>query len=141
MESVLAALVKVAAVELTKLFESRCPTSAVDDQLGRAKDGKENGTAESLSTEDSKRSIGVQVDEDISPQLQLSGMCVFLGVFKYRDFLFGSIAGLHGQMHEGDIVQRLDSLVDFLRILTTLFRQQHRLAEFIMQSGYLECDA
>ncbi|CAK6967893.1 zinc finger protein 250 [Scomber scombrus] len=72
-ESVLAALVKVAAVELTKLFESRCPTAAVDDRLGRAEDGKKNGTAESLSTEDSKRSIGVQVDEDISPQLELSG--------------------------------------------------------------------
>ncbi|XP_067461183.1 uncharacterized protein si:rp71-1g18.1 [Thunnus thynnus] len=72
-ESVLAALVKVASVELTKLFESRYRASALDVQLGRTEDGKENETVESLSKGNRKRSIGVQVDEDINPQLQLSG--------------------------------------------------------------------
>ncbi|KAK2821969.1 hypothetical protein Q5P01_022034 [Channa striata] len=73
-ESVLEALVKAATVELTRLFESRYRASAVD--VGLHEDKTKNGTLDPLdrvSSADTKRSIGVQVDEDIPPQLQLSG--------------------------------------------------------------------
>lgn len=71
-ESVLAALVKAATVELTKLFQSRYGVSPVD--AGRTEDKRKNETLAS-SAADSKRSIGVQVNGDIYPLLQLSGMC------------------------------------------------------------------
>lgn len=67
-ESVLGALVKAATVELTKLFESRYRASALDGKTGPIEDRKENETLETLSglfTQKTKRSIGVQVDEDI----------------------------------------------------------------------------
>ncbi|KAM7401241.1 hypothetical protein PAMA_005433 [Pampus argenteus] len=72
-ESILAALLKVATVELTTLFESRYRASALDVQVGRAKDGKENETLEGCSTGEEKRSVGVQVDGDIYPQVPISG--------------------------------------------------------------------
>ncbi|XP_040911326.1 zinc finger protein 263 [Toxotes jaculatrix] len=73
-ESVLGALVKAATVELTKLFESRYRASAVD--VGRTEHKTENvilETLDSLSIADTKRSIGVQVDEGVDPLLELSG--------------------------------------------------------------------
>lgn len=76
-ESVLGALVKAATVELTKLFESRYGVSAVNVAVGRTEDKKQNETFEALdnlSTADTKRSVGVQVDDDINPPSQLSGM-------------------------------------------------------------------
>lgn len=77
-ESVLGVLVKAATVELTKLFESRYRASAVDVDVdeGRTEGKRENETVQSrdsLSTADSKRSIGVQVDESVYPLLELSG--------------------------------------------------------------------
>ncbi|XP_051264913.1 zinc finger protein 585A [Dicentrarchus labrax] len=75
-ESVLGALVKAATVELTKLFESRYGASALDVDVGRTENKRENATLEtlsSLSTGDTKRSIGVQVDEDIYSPLELCG--------------------------------------------------------------------
>lgn len=96
-ESVLGALVKIATVELTKLFESRYRASVADVEAGRAQDRKDHGSVEnmeSLSTGERKRSIGVQVDRDVSPQSQLSGMCFWS--FKCYDFLFGSMASLQG---------------------------------------------
>ncbi len=92
-ESVLGALVKAATVELTKLFESRYGASAldVDVDVGRTENEKENEIVEtlaSLPTGESKRSIGVQVDEDIYSSLSLCGMCC--------DFLFMSTAWLRG---------------------------------------------
>ncbi|XP_023277574.1 zinc finger protein 354C-like [Seriola lalandi dorsalis] len=75
-ESVLGALVKAATVELTKLFESKYQASAVDMEVGRNEDKRENETLEkpdSLSTADTKRSIGVQVDDGIYPRWELSG--------------------------------------------------------------------
>lgn len=77
-ESVLGALVKAATVELTKLFESRYGVLAVDVDVGRTEDKKKNETIktlDNLSTADTKRSIGVQVDDDIYPLLELSGTC------------------------------------------------------------------
>ncbi|KAF7667519.1 hypothetical protein LDENG_00058990 [Lucifuga dentata] len=75
-ESVLGALVKVATVELTKLFESRYRASAVD--VGHSVDIKEKSseTRELLFTGNRKplRSIGVQVDQDnISPPSDICG--------------------------------------------------------------------
>lgn len=73
-ESVLGALVKAATVELTKLFESRYGASTLDVDAGRTDIKRENETLESLqgsSTGDTKRSIGVQVDEDIYSSLAL----------------------------------------------------------------------
>lgn len=94
-ESVLGALVKAATVELTRLFESRYGASArgvdVDVDVGRAGDRREPGTSEtpgSLSPGDTKRSIGVQVDEDVCPPPELCGMCLW--GFKRCDFLFTS---------------------------------------------------
>lgn len=75
-ESVLGALVKVATAELTKLFESRYRASAVDVSAGRTEDNNKNGTLhspDSLSSEETKRSIGVQVDGDSCPPLELTG--------------------------------------------------------------------
>ncbi|XP_060900024.1 zinc finger protein 226 [Labrus mixtus] len=75
-ESVLGALVKAATVELTKLFESRYGASAQGLESGRTEDIKGNETLETLDrspTGDTKRSIGVQVDEDILVPLQLCG--------------------------------------------------------------------
>ncbi|XP_019960227.1 uncharacterized protein [Paralichthys olivaceus] len=74
-ESVLSALVKAATVELTKLFESRYRASPAV-AAGRTAVKKEQGTLEKLagsSAADTKRSIGVQVDEVIYPQLELPG--------------------------------------------------------------------
>ncbi|XP_039999657.1 uncharacterized protein LOC120798929 [Xiphias gladius] len=71
-ESVLGALVKAATVELTKLFESRYRGSAV----GRTEDKRENEMLERLDTlppADTKRSIGVQVDEGVYPLSGVSG--------------------------------------------------------------------
>ncbi|XP_047444456.1 zinc finger protein 263 [Mugil cephalus] len=64
-ETVLGALFKAATTELTQLFESRYGALAVD--AGRTKDlrGKETlHTPESLSSGESRRSIGVQVEEE-----------------------------------------------------------------------------
>uniref|UniRef100_UPI0037E8E3A6 uncharacterized protein n=1 Tax=Semicossyphus pulcher TaxID=241346 RepID=UPI0037E8E3A6 len=75
-ESVLGALVKAATVELTKLFESRYRASALDLEVGRTEDRKENETLktpDSLPTGETKRSIGVQVDDDTFHPLQFYG--------------------------------------------------------------------
>ncbi|XP_077413910.1 uncharacterized protein LOC144043801 [Vanacampus margaritifer] len=69
-ESVLAALVKVATVELTKLFESRCRAWAATVEVGRADNGKGNESPDSVSSAERTRSIGVQVD--IQPPFELS---------------------------------------------------------------------
>ncbi|XP_077354372.1 uncharacterized protein LOC144002754 [Festucalex cinctus] len=71
-ESVLGALVKVATVELTKLFESRCRAWAATVEVGRAGKGKGNESPDSLSSAERTRSIGIQVDEDIEPPFELS---------------------------------------------------------------------
>ncbi|XP_069567498.1 uncharacterized protein [Brachyistius frenatus] len=73
-ESVLGTLVKTATVDLIKLFESRYRAAAVD--VGRTEDnkGKEPEVMlDSLSCGDTKRSIGVQVDEDMYRLVELSG--------------------------------------------------------------------
>lgn len=74
-ESVLGALVKAATVELTKLFESRYRASDVDvgPTAGKA-ETKILETPYSLSTGDTKRSIGVQVEQDIYIPLHVFGM-------------------------------------------------------------------
>ncbi|XP_059201307.1 zinc finger protein 629 [Centropristis striata] len=72
-ESVLGALVKAATVELTKLFESRYRASALEVDVGRTEDRKQHETLDSLSTGDTTRSIGVQVDEDIYSPSELPG--------------------------------------------------------------------
>ncbi len=100
-EAVLGALVKAATVELTKLFESRYRASALDVDVGRTEDKGGNETLEplgSLSAGDTKRSVGVQVDEHLYPELELC--CTCLWSFKRCDFLFTSTARLQGQMHE-----------------------------------------
>ncbi|KAM4551041.1 uncharacterized protein PAE49_014980 [Odontesthes bonariensis] len=78
-ESVLGALVKAATMELIKLFESRYRDSAVDG--GLTEDNKENETWETLGrlwSRDTKRSIGVQVEEDIHPPLELCDSALLL---------------------------------------------------------------
>ncbi|XP_037131084.1 zinc finger protein 670-like [Syngnathus acus] len=70
-ESVLGALVKVATVELTKLFESRYRASTATVEVGNAGTGKVNESRDTLSSEERTRSIGVQVDEDMQPLLEL----------------------------------------------------------------------
>lgn len=73
-ESVLGALVKAATAELTKLFESRYGASTLDLDVGRTENQNENETSETLdilSTGDTKRSIGVQVDEGTYSPLAL----------------------------------------------------------------------
>lgn len=72
-ESLLGALVKAASVELVKLFESRYRASAVD--VGLARDNEESESLEvqgGLWFEDTKRSIGIQVEEDVCSSLDLS---------------------------------------------------------------------
>nr|XP_057922311.1 zinc finger protein 135 isoform X2 [Doryrhamphus excisus] len=76
-ESVLGALVKVAAVELTKLFESRYRASAAvaepEPDSDRDENRKRGGKLEcSLSSGQKTRSIGVQADRDIE---SLNGDC------------------------------------------------------------------
>ncbi|XP_035025272.1 zinc finger protein 287 [Hippoglossus stenolepis] len=74
-ESVLVALVKAATVELTKLFESRYRASPAV-AAGRTEDQREHdtlGTPAGSSAADTKRSVGVQVDGVIYPQLELPG--------------------------------------------------------------------
>ncbi|MEQ2209592.1 hypothetical protein XENOCAPTIV_001277 [Xenoophorus captivus] len=71
-ETVLGALVKAASVELIKLFESRYRASAVD--VGRKEEEERNGGLESLCgvwNGDNKRSIGVQVEDDIKPPVEI----------------------------------------------------------------------
>lgn len=68
-ESVLGELVKAATVELTKLFESRYRASVLDVEVGRTEDKEQKNT---LDSGDTTRSIGVQVDEDMYPLLELS---------------------------------------------------------------------
>ncbi|MEQ2172995.1 hypothetical protein GOODEAATRI_027115 [Goodea atripinnis] len=72
-ETVLGALVKAASVELIKLFESRYRASAVD--VGRKEEEERNGGLESLCgvwNGDNKRSIGVQVEDDIKPPVEIA---------------------------------------------------------------------
>ncbi|XP_054624527.1 zinc finger protein 250 isoform X2 [Dunckerocampus dactyliophorus] len=68
-ESVLGALVKVAAVELTKLFESRyraSATAAAEQDVGRDEKHIADGNLESsLYSGERSRTVGVQVDRDI----------------------------------------------------------------------------
>ncbi|XP_019720341.1 zinc finger protein 547 isoform X2 [Hippocampus comes] len=71
-ESVLGALVKVATVELTKLFESSYRASAASVEVGRADGGKGSESPDSLSSAERTRSIGVQVDDDIHSPLTLA---------------------------------------------------------------------
>ncbi|XP_008431182.1 zinc finger protein 3 [Poecilia reticulata] len=71
-ETVLGALVKAASVELIKLFESRYRAEPV--AAGRAEEEQRHGSLESLCAVwngDSKRSIGVQVEEDIKTTAEL----------------------------------------------------------------------
>ncbi|XP_014857691.1 PREDICTED: zinc finger and BTB domain-containing protein 14-like [Poecilia mexicana] len=71
-ETVLGALVKAASVELIKLFESRYRAEPV--AAGRAEEEQRHGSLESLCAVwngDSKRSIGVQVEEDIKTTVEL----------------------------------------------------------------------
>lgn len=73
-EAVLGALLKVAAVELTKLFESRYRASHTES----GEEPEESPeTVDRLRREDGKllRSVGVQVEEDINSPLELSGRC------------------------------------------------------------------
>ncbi|XP_026168857.1 zinc finger protein 226 [Mastacembelus armatus] len=72
-ESVLGALLKAATLELTELFESRYRAAVVEVHVGRTEDTKQNETPDCLSTAHTKRSVGVQVDEHVSPLLGLSG--------------------------------------------------------------------
>lgn len=98
-ESVLGTLVKAATVELTKLFESRYGASVLDVDVGLTDTKRENETLEtldSLPTGDTKRSIGVQVDEDMYSQLEPCGTSLW--GFKLCDFLFTSTARL--RLHE-----------------------------------------
>lgn len=87
-EAVLGALFKAATAELTELFESRYGALVVD--AGRTEDLREKETLETtdtLSSGESRRSIGVQVEEDIYQPTELSGICCLC--FK-RDFLMES---------------------------------------------------
>ncbi|KAM4728008.1 uncharacterized protein FYW61_011150 [Anableps anableps] len=71
-ETVLGALVKAASAELIKLFESRYRASLA--AVGRVEEDEQNEGLESLCAVwngDSKRSIGVQVEEDIRATVEL----------------------------------------------------------------------
>ncbi|XP_015234912.1 PREDICTED: zinc finger and SCAN domain-containing protein 21-like [Cyprinodon variegatus] len=71
-EAVLGTLVKAASLELIKLFESRYRASAVDP--GRRERAELNESWDPLLrvwNGESKRSIGVQVEEDIRPPVEL----------------------------------------------------------------------
>ncbi|XP_028988782.1 uncharacterized protein si:rp71-1g18.1 isoform X2 [Betta splendens] len=75
-ESVLGALVKAATVELTKLFETRYGVSPLQVGVGRNEDKEKTETiitVDDISTADTKRSIGVQVENDIYAPLEASG--------------------------------------------------------------------
>lgn len=62
-EAVLGSLVKAATVELIKLFEGRFRATARGPDGTRCADGEETfEVTNSLSTEGTKRSVGVQVD-------------------------------------------------------------------------------
>lgn len=78
-EAVLGSLVKAASVELIKLFESEYRACAADD-VGRADHEEGNETMETLQVfgiGNNKRSIGVQVTEDVHPVVEFSGMFAF----------------------------------------------------------------
>lgn len=78
-ESVLGALVRAATVELTELFESTYRAAAQDAVAARADDKWPTAAKRARPTRgDATRSIGVQVDEDTGPPLQLSGGCLFV---------------------------------------------------------------
>ncbi|XP_013864401.1 zinc finger protein 135 isoform X2 [Austrofundulus limnaeus] len=107
-ESVLGALVKAASVELVKLFESRYRASAVD--VGRTGPGgggaEQSGDFESLfcvSSLDSKRSIGVQVEEDICPPLELDSTLL-------HDV--GCFSDSSEQLVEGCVITAPETLLD-----------------------------
>lgn len=88
-ESVLGALVKAASLELVELFESRYRASEVGRAGGgRGGEAEQSRAFESLfceSSADSKRSIGVQVEEDICPPLELGGSFLFAFLAKLWD--------------------------------------------------------
>uniref|UniRef100_A0A8C7X3L1 C2H2-type domain-containing protein n=1 Tax=Oryzias sinensis TaxID=183150 RepID=A0A8C7X3L1_9TELE len=75
-EAVLGSLVKAASVELIKLFESEYRACAADD-VGRADHEEGNETMEEtlqvFGIGNNKRSIGVQVTEDVHPMVEFSG--------------------------------------------------------------------
>lgn len=77
-ESVLGALIKAATVELTKLFESRYRASAAADVDVGPTDGERETAAfrtpDGFPTGgDTKRSIGVQVEQDVGSPLEVLG--------------------------------------------------------------------
>ncbi|XP_061696283.1 zinc finger protein 69 homolog isoform X2 [Syngnathoides biaculeatus] len=75
-ESVLSALVKVATVELAKLFESRSQASVAAVLVGHAAEAKGSESPDELPCGERTRSIGVQVDQDFEPALRLhNGDC------------------------------------------------------------------
>lgn len=77
-ETVLGALVKAASVELIKLFESRYRGSPV--VVGRAEGDERKEGLESIFgawNGKNKRSIGVQVEEDIKTPVELGGFACF----------------------------------------------------------------
>lgn len=81
-ESVLGALVKAASVELVELFERRYRASAADvghPGGGAAEHGRALESLLGVSAGHRKRSIGVQVEEDICLPLDL-GVCPHLVV-------------------------------------------------------------
>lgn len=79
-ESVLGALVKAATVELTKLFESRYRASAADVDVGPTDGERETAafrTSDGFSAGgDTKRSIGVQVEQDVGSPLEVLGTLI-----------------------------------------------------------------
>ena len=100
-ESVLAALVKVATVELTKLFESRYRASPAM-AAGRTEDQRDHDTLETpagSSAGDTKRSIGVQVDGVFNPKRELPGTWGCLSSFTGSNFLFKSMAAKSMTVH------------------------------------------
>ncbi|XP_029381256.1 zinc finger protein 880 [Echeneis naucrates] len=107
-ESVLGALVRTATVELTKLFESRYQASAVDVAVGRSREGGGNETQkdkpDGLATVETKRSVGVQVDEDIFPMLELLGPPLFS---PSQDG--GSLGELEGSLIPSTVLQAEDN--------------------------------
>lgn len=70
-ESLLGALVKAAAVELTKLFERTYLAAASPADTGRGDD--QSGSLKTLNVADNKRSVGVQVDVVDCGSSELSG--------------------------------------------------------------------
>lgn len=82
-ESLLGALVKAAAVELTKLFERTYLAAASPADTGRGDD--QSGSLKTLNVADNKRSVGVQVDVVDCGSSELSGTCFCRTM---HDFLF-----------------------------------------------------